>query len=133
MSQWRVLPRWAGGIEQSIISGVSGGSVTLPLAYPYTNIAIFKGGPCGTYISFSANLALSGYRTTYHAIASFAGSDLIYASPSGSGLNGAIQGTLPQAGVEPETHGTERPERGLPDLLRCGDHRQPLYREHAAD
>ena len=91
--------------EQSIVNSVSGSSITLPLAYPYTNVAIFKGGPCGTYISFSANLGLSGYRTSYHAIASFTGSDLIYAVPSAFGLNGSIGAGLPQAGAEPETTG----------------------------
>lgn len=92
--------------EQSTIASVNGGNVTLPLAYPYTNIAIFKGGPCGTYISFSADLALNGYRTTYHAIASFTGSDLIFAVPSGGGLNQELNGgALPQTGAEPETYG----------------------------
>jgi hypothetical protein len=96
----------AGGFdEHSTVTSVSGGSITLPLAYSYTNVAIFKGGPCGTYISFSANLALSGYRTSYHAIASFTGSDLIYAVPSSFGLNGSIGAGLPQAGAEPETTG----------------------------
>src|ERR1039458_4494067 len=88
--------------EQSTITGVSGGNVTLPLAYYYETIAIFKGGPCGTYISSNADIALNGYRTSYHAIASFTGSDLIYAIPSGNGLNDRA---LPQTGSEPFTAG----------------------------
>jgi hypothetical protein len=94
---------YGGFDEQSIVTTFSSGTITLPLAYPYSAIAIFKGGPCGTYISFAANLALSGYRTSYHAIASFTGSDLIYAVPSAGGLNGMIGSGLPIAGSEPET------------------------------
>lgn len=51
-------------------NGTVGSSVTYPI--------LFQGGICGQYISEDANMAYSGYRTSYYAFASLTGSDLIY-------------------------------------------------------
>ncbi len=84
--------------EQAPVTAVSqpvGGSqtVTLALRNPNTRGAnIFQGGLCGQYISFDANLALTGLRSSYHAFGALDPHHLIY----GMALIGNIAG-LPLA------------------------------------
>jgi len=53
---------------------------------PNAFAAVFQGGICGQYISFDANLKLTGYRTSYYAFGSLTGSDLIYGNNLAGGL-----------------------------------------------
>jgi hypothetical protein len=68
-------------------------TITLALRNPNTRGAnIFQGGLCGQYISFDANLALSGYRSSYYAFGALDPHHIIY----GMALIGNITG-LPMA------------------------------------
>jgi hypothetical protein len=84
--------------EQAPITaaGVPGGgfqSITLALRNPNERGAnIFQGGLCGQYISFDANLAFSGYRSSYYAFGSVDRHHIIY----GMNLIGRVVG-LPMA------------------------------------
>lgn len=88
--------------EQHHITSVSGSSptqtITMPLSRWQGSIAIFKGN-CYA-ISFDANYALSGNRTSYVGV-SIDGSNLIYTVAGFSQDFSTF--TLPQAGAEPET------------------------------
>lgn len=109
-----VAPFVAGGVvtiagpnypEQAAITfagAVTNGTqqITLSLRNPNgPNAVIFQGGIAGQYISFDANLAFSGYRSSYYALGSFTGSDLIY----GFNIAGNVGTTLPQIGSEAAT------------------------------
>jgi hypothetical protein len=98
---------WAGGVvcvagpnypEQAPITAagpVSGGlqSITVALRNPNEKGAnIFQGGLCGQYVSFDANLAISGYRSSYYAFGAIDAHHLIF----GMSLIGHITG-LPMA------------------------------------
>ncbi len=84
--------------EQAPVTAVSppvNGAQTITLALRNPNLRganIFQGGPCGQYISFDANLALTGYRSSYYAFAALDPHHLIY----GMALIGNIYG-LPMA------------------------------------
>jgi hypothetical protein len=54
---------------------------------------IFQGGVCGQYISFDANLAASGYRSSYYAFGAIDPHHLIF----GMNLKGGVVGDLPMA------------------------------------
>jgi hypothetical protein len=71
--------------------------LTLKLRNPNTAAIIFQGGIQGQYISFDANLAFSGMRSSYYAFGSVTGSDLIYGVNVAGGLTG---NTLPMIGNE---------------------------------
>lgn len=89
--------------EQSILTAVTApnGSqqqtLTLRLRNPNTQAVIFQGGIQGQYISFDANLALSGFRSSYYAFGSLTGNDLIYGLNVAGGLTNQ---TLPMIGSE---------------------------------
>ena len=60
----------------------SGGSQTITISLRNPNgkgANIFQGGLCGQYISFDANLAVSGYRSSYYAFGALDAHHLIYA------------------------------------------------------
>lgn len=92
--------------EQSIITSASGVTVVGPnhqqtlvlkLRNPNSQAIIFQGGIQGQYLSFDANIAVSGMTSTYFVFGSLTGTDLIY----GHNVAGGIQNnTLPQAGAE---------------------------------
>lgn len=92
--------------EQSRLTNVvDNGDGTQNLSFsirnPNPNYLIFQGGVQGQYISFDANLAFSGMRSSYFAFGSLTGSDLIY----GFGVQGTLNGqTLPQLGQEAATN-----------------------------
>ena len=70
------------------------GTQRITLALRNSNEAganILQGGVCGQYISFDANLALSGYRTSYYAFGAVDPHQLIY----GVALFGYVQAALP--------------------------------------
>ncbi len=74
----------------------SGGSQSITIAARNPNKAganIFQGGVCGEYISFDANLAASGYRSSYYAFGALDAHHLIY----GMNLKGSVNGDLPMA------------------------------------
>jgi hypothetical protein len=74
---------------------VSGGSqrITVSLRNPNERGAsIFQGGVCGQYISFDANFAVSGYRSSYYAFGALDAHHLIY----GMNIKGVMVG-LPLA------------------------------------
>lgn len=95
--------------EQSVITAASTptpvGSteqqtLTLNLRNPNTQAIIFAGGIQGQYISFDANLAFSGMRSSYFAFGSLTGTDLIYGFNIGGNLVGNL---LPMIGYEAAT------------------------------
>ena len=68
-------------------------SITLSVRNPNVKGAtILQGGLCGQYISFDANLAVSGYRSSYYAFGALDSHHLIY----GMGLIGSMT-SLPMA------------------------------------
>ena len=68
-------------------------SITVALRNPNGKGAnIFQGGVCGQYISFDANLAVSGYRSSYYAFGALDPHHLIY----GMNIKGVMSG-LPMA------------------------------------
>lgn len=80
-------------------------SITIKVRNPNAKGAnIFQGGVCGQYISFDANLAASGYRSSYYAFGALDSSHLIY----GMLMRGNLAGnTLPMTGSEAEQAGVE--------------------------
>jgi len=84
--------------EQAPVTAASpsgNGTQTVSLALRNPNMRganIFQGGLCGQYISFDANLALTGYRSSYYAFGALDSHHLIY----GMALIGSITG-LPLA------------------------------------
>jgi hypothetical protein len=78
-------------------------SITLSVRNPNAaGATILQGGPCGQYISFDANLALTGYRSTYYAFGALDPHHLIY----GMNVRGNLAGnTLPIQGGEAEQFG----------------------------
>jgi hypothetical protein len=62
---------------------------------------LFQGGLAGQYLSFDANLALSGYRSSYEVLGSIDGTHLVYFLTIGAGQIESI--SLPQVGTEAET------------------------------
>jgi hypothetical protein len=92
--------------EQSVLISASGVTVVganhqqtlvMKLRNPNNQAIIFQGGLQGQYLSFDANLALSGMRSSYFVFGSLTGTDLIY----GHNVAGGIQGNvLPQLGAE---------------------------------
>ena len=89
------------------VAGVQ--SCTLTVRNPNGLAGVFQGGVCGQYISFDANLAATGYRTSYYAFGSLTGSDLIY----GNNISGDLgKRPLPDStGSEAET--TNAPDNGF--------------------
>lgn len=74
----------------------SGGTQSITIAVRNPNMSganIFQGGLCGQYISFDANLALTGYRSSYLAFGAIDPHHLIY----GYDLIGSVIGGLPLA------------------------------------
>ena len=68
-------------------------TITVSLRNPNgKGASIFQGGPCGQYISFDANLAVSGYRSSYYAFGALDAHHLIY----GMNLKGGMT-SLPMA------------------------------------
>ena len=68
-------------------------SITIALRNPNQKGAnIFQGGLCGQYISFDANFAVSGYRSSYYAFGALDAHHLIY----GMNIKGVMSG-LPMA------------------------------------
>ncbi|RXH56645.1 hypothetical protein [Granulicella sibirica] len=80
-------------------------SITIAARNPNPRGAnIFQGGICGQYISFDANLAASGYRSSYYAFGALDAKHLIY----GMNIRGNLLGnTLPMSGSEAEQFGVE--------------------------
>ncbi len=76
------------------VSGVQ--QVTLHYRYPNAAAYLFQGGIANQYISFDANLALSAMRSSYMAVGSLTGTDLIYVV----NLVGGTGFTLPIEGSE---------------------------------
>ena len=69
-------------------------SITIEVRNPNSAGAnIFQGGVCGQYISFDANLAVTGYRTSYYAFGAVDPHQLIY----GYNLKGQVIADLPMA------------------------------------
>jgi hypothetical protein len=91
--------------EQAMVTSVgspSGGVQTITLLARNPSAAgaiVFQGGVAGQSLSFDDNLAFSGFRTSYYALGSVDGVNLIYASQSGGGVPGML---LPRAGAEAE-------------------------------
>jgi hypothetical protein len=90
--------------EQTIISAASTTGTQQTLTMKLRNLnnqaILFKGGIQGQYISMDANLAFSGMRSSYYALGSQTGTDLIYAL----NVNGNVAGnTLPQLTCEAAT------------------------------
>lgn len=84
---------------------VTGGSQTITISVRNPNVKganIFQGGLCGQYISFDANLALTGYRSSYYAFGAIDPHHLIY----GINNRGGVIGDLPMAS-EAERFGVE--------------------------
>jgi hypothetical protein len=96
-----------GAPEQSIIatappptSGSTQQTLTMKLRNANGNAIIFKGGIQGQYISHDANLAFSGMRSSYYALGSLTGSEVIY----GHNVVGSLVGRLlPNTGAEAAT------------------------------
>ena len=94
--------------EQSIIhtaeevNGDGSQTLKLKLRNPNSRAYLFRGGIQGTYISFDQNLAFSGMRSSYYAIGSLLGSDVIYYVPVAGMDRGVL---LPQSYVEAATVG----------------------------
>jgi hypothetical protein len=86
------------------VSAVANGSQSITISLRNSNGAganIFQGGLCGQYISFDANLALSGYRTSYYAFGAIDPHHLVY----GVALFGFVRAGLPSLS-EAEKFGT---------------------------
>jgi hypothetical protein len=83
----------------------SGGSQTITISVRNPNAAganILQGGLCGQYVSFDANLAATGYRSSYYAFGALDPHHLIY----GMNRRGSVGGsTLPLGGSEAEQFG----------------------------
>jgi hypothetical protein len=78
-------------------------SITLEVRNPNSAGAnIFQGGVCGQYISFDANLAVTGYRSSYYAFGAVDPHQLIY----GYNMKGQTIADLPMAS-EAERFGVE--------------------------
>ena len=83
-------------------------TITFSSHYPAEEGAtVFQGGVQGQYLSFDANLAFSGMRSSYYVLGSLDGVHLIYAVQSGGGTGT----TLPMAGDEAAT--TSGPNSGF--------------------
>jgi hypothetical protein len=93
--------------EQVTLTAVgepSGGVQSLTLLARNPNpigSVIFQGGIAGQSLSFDANLAATGLRTSYDAFGSIDGVNLIYGSQVGGNVD--TSHTLPRAGAEAET------------------------------
>jgi hypothetical protein len=85
--------------EQAPITAASepsGGSQSISISVRNPNTkgaSIFQGGLCGQYVSFDANLAVSGYRSSYYAFGAVDAHHLIL----GMNLKGQVIGGLPMA------------------------------------
>jgi hypothetical protein len=82
-------------------SGTNQQTLTLKLRNPNTQAIIFQGGIQGQYISFDANLAFSGMRSSYYAFGSLTGSDLIYGFQA---FGSIANNMLPLTGSEAATN-----------------------------
>jgi len=85
-------------------SDPSGNTQTITISVRNPNAAganILQGGLCGQYISFDANLALTGYRSSYYAFGALDPHHLIY----GFNVRGSVVGGLPIQGAEAEQFG----------------------------
>ncbi|WP_089840188.1 hypothetical protein [Granulicella pectinivorans] len=96
--------------EQAPITAAStpsGGSQSITIAVRNPNtagISIFQGGLCGQYISFDANLALTGYRSSYYAFGALDPHHLIY----GMNRRGVVAGGfIPMTGDEAAAVGVD--------------------------
>jgi len=80
-------------------------TITLLVRNPQMNGAnIFQGGVCGQYLSFDANLAASGFRSSYYAFGALDAHRLIY----GFAVRGGLIGLLPMgSGSEAEQVGVD--------------------------
>ncbi len=93
-------------VEQSIItaagavSGTNQQTVSLALRYPNAASIFFRGGIQGTAISFPANLAFSGIRSSYPAVGSMTGTDMIFAFDA---FGDTTNPDVPQVGGEAAT------------------------------
>ena len=76
-------------------------TITANVRNPNLLATLFQGGICGQYISFDANLAVTGYRTSYYAFGSLTGSDLIYGNNIAGHLG--VRRIPDENGSEPET------------------------------
>lgn len=92
--------------EQSVLTAVTSPvtvgpnkqqTLTMLLRNPNSQAIIFQGGLQGQYISFDANISLSGIRSSYFAFGSLNGSDLIYGLQF---LGTILNHLLPQIGAE---------------------------------
>ena len=92
-------------VEQTTVTAgaVVAGVQQLTFAYRHAEGTpfLFQGGPIGQVISFDANLAFSGLRSTYNAVGSWGGSDLIYAVMDQGNPTGP---RIPTSGNEAETN-----------------------------
>ena len=94
--------------EQARITAASSASgdhqsITIGVRNPNSAGAnIFQGGVCGQYISFDANLAVTGYRTSYYAFGAVNPHQLIY----GYNFKGQVIADLPMTS-EAERFGVE--------------------------
>jgi hypothetical protein len=87
------------------VGEVSGDRQSIRIAVRYPNAkgaTILQGGICGQYLSFDANLAATGYRSSYYAFGALDPHHLIYGMNMRGGLAGNI---LPIAGSEAEAPG----------------------------
>ena len=85
-------PEQAPIIAAGAVNGASQ-SITISLRNPNgKGASIFQGGLCGQYISFDANFAISGYRSSYYAFGALDAHHMIY----GMNLKGGID-SLPMA------------------------------------
>lgn len=69
--------------EQVLITGAAPSvasvqNITFSCHYPQLTAYFFKGGVQGQYISFDADLALNGFPTSFYALGSLTGTDLLY-------------------------------------------------------
>jgi len=78
-------------------------SITIAIRYPNAaGATILQGGVCGQYLSFDANLAATGYRSSYYAFGALDPHHLIY----GMNMRGGLAGnTVPIQGSEAERPG----------------------------
>ena len=93
--------------EQAPLTAVgepSGGVQSLTLLARNPNpvgSVVFQGGIAGQSLSFDANLAVTGLRTSYYVFGSIDGVNLIYGSQVGGDVDSSH--TLPRIGAEAET------------------------------
>jgi hypothetical protein len=93
--------------EQATLTAVgspSGGVQSLTLVARNPNPAgavIFQGGIAGQSLSFDANLAASGFRSSYYVFGSVDGANLIYGSQTAGSIKNA---SLPRIGSEAEQY-----------------------------